>query len=172
MQWDLGDFKIRPYEERDAESISENANNPKVAMNLRDSFPNPYTVEDARCWIEMCRDPTLGDTNWAIEVDGKAVGGIGLVIGQDVHRFSAEIGYWLGEPYWGKGIMTRAVGTITEYGLKDLGMIRIFTGVYERNPPSMRVLEKNGYVKEGVEKQSIFKGGVVMDAHVFAKLRD
>jgi ribosomal-protein-alanine N-acetyltransferase len=172
MEWDLGDFKIRPYRLGDEESIAKHANNPKVALNLRDTFPNPYTLEDAKRWIQMCVAEGLNKTNWGIEVNGECAGGIGLVLMQDVHRLTAEIGYWLGEEHWNKGIVTRAAGVITDHGLNDLGLIRIYTGIYERNPASMKVLEKNGYVKEGIERRSIIKGDVIMDAHVYAKVKE
>lgn len=172
MEWDLGDIKIRPWKNEDVDTIVKHANNRKVWQNLRDRFPHPYTLEHAKEWSHLVATTDAGDNFWTIEVNGEAAGGISLTVGQDVHRGAAEIGYWVGEEHWNKGIVTRAVGVVTQYGLDELGLHRIFTGIYEWNPASMRVLEKNGYVKEGIERKSIIKDGKVIDAHVWAKVKE
>lgn len=172
MEWDLGDLRIRPWRKGDEDGIAKHADNPNVARNLRDTFPHPYSREDAVRWIEMCEDEEMKLTNWAIEVGGEAVGGIGLVLMQDVHRLTAEIGYWLGEEHWNKGIVTRAVGVICKHGFEELGLVRIFTAIYAWNPASGRVLEKNGFVKEGIERKGIFKEGKIIDAIVYALIKE
>lgn len=172
MEWNLTDFRIRPWEVGDGASIVKHANNRNVWRNLRNRFPHPYTLEDAREWVKLATSEPLKDTNWAIEIDGEAVGGIGLTVGTDVHRIAAEIGYWLGEEYWNRGIVTAAVGVITQYGFNEMGLMRIFTGIYEWNPASMRVLEKNGYSKEGIEKKSILKDGQIIDAHIYSRVSE
>jgi len=172
MEWDLEHFRIRPWKEGDEESIVKHGNNRNVWRNLRDRFPHPYTPKDAGEWVKLATSEPLKDTNWAIEIDGEAAGGIGLTVGGDVHRITAEIGYWLGERYWNRGIVTAAVEVITDYGFKGLGLTRIFTGIYQWNPASMRVLEKNGYQKEGIERKSILKDGQIIDAHIYSRINE
>ena len=105
MELDLGSFIIREWRRGDEPSLARNANNRKVWINLRDAFPHPYTMEDARRWVEKAGSE-YPSTSFAIVVDKEAVGGIGIVLQPDVFRRSAEIGYWLGEEYWGRGIVT------------------------------------------------------------------
>lgn len=172
MEWNLPDFRIRPWKNGDETSLIKHANNRNVWRNLRDRFPHPYTLEDAREWVKLATSESLKDTNWAIEMEGEVVGGIGLAVGEDVHRIAAEIGYWLGERYWNRGIVTAAVGVITDHGFNDLGLTRIFTGIFQWNPASMRVLEKNGYQKEGIERKSILKDGEIIDAHIYSRINN
>lgn len=157
---------LRPYRLSDAPGLPPIANNEKVARHLRDLFPHPYALEDATAWVEHCQDE--GQLNWAIEVQDELVGGIGLVPQEDVYRLSAEIGYWLGEPYWGRGIATAAVGALTRHAINHLGFERLFAGVFESNHPSRRVLEKNGYVLEGRKRRAVIKGGVLLDEWLYA----
>jgi RimJ/RimL family protein N-acetyltransferase len=173
MEMDLGDgLKLRNYRMDDAQSLAKYANNKKVWKNLRDIFPHPYTLEDAEGWLKIATSEPLSKTNWAIEYQGEAIGGIGLKTFEDVHRLTAEIGYWIGEPFWGKGIVTKAVGAVCKHGFEEMGLVRIFTAIFEWNPPSGRVLEKNGFVKEGVERRSIIKDGKIIDAIVYAKVKE
>jgi RimJ/RimL family protein N-acetyltransferase len=166
---DLDDVSIRKFRKSDIPLLAELANNKKISNNLRDGFPHPYTLEDAESFIAMYmnQDPA---TVFAIEWQGKYVGNIGLAPGKDVYRRSAEIGYFIGEPYWNKGIATRAVELMTEYGFNVLKLARIHTGVFAYNPASMRVLEKNGYRKEGVFREAICKNGRLWDEHRYAIL--
>ncbi len=170
MEWDLGTFLIRPYRESDAQSLAEVANDREIWINLRDRFPHPYSVEDAEKWLELATGE-LAATNWAIEVEGKAVGGIGLTTFEDVHRLEAELGYWLGRPYWRRGIMTKAVEVVCEWTFENLDVIRIFGGIYAYNDGSKRVLEKNGFEFEGRMRKAIIKDGKIADALMFAKLK-
>lgn len=158
---------IRPYEPSDAPSIARHANNRDVWINLRDRFPHPYTLEDARAWIEL-QMRSDEENNWVIEVDGDAVGGIGLSPCDDVNRRSAEVGFWLGEAYWGRGIMTAAVGALTRYAFDERDFFRVFAEVFEGNRASMRVLEKCGFRREGVLRRSATKDGKVIDQVVYA----
>ena len=112
MELKLNKSRLRPWKEGDEESLVRHANNRAIWRNLRDLFPHPYTLADARHWIQIA-NPSLKTTNFAIVVDGAAVGGIGLVLKDDVFRRSAEIGYWLGEEYWGRGIVSEAVRAVT-----------------------------------------------------------
>lgn len=169
MELQSGNIKLRALRLTDAKRIVELANNEKISRNLRDGFPNPYTLADAENFLKRFtnQDPV---TFFAIEYNGGYVGNISLVHGNDVYRKSAEIGYFIGEPYWNKGIVTTAVNLITEYGFKHLGMIRIHTGVFEYNPASMRVLEKCGYTKDGVFRKSVFKQNKIWDEVRYSKI--
>jgi RimJ/RimL family protein N-acetyltransferase len=161
---------LRPWRKGDEESLVKYANNRKVSIHLRDRFPYPYTLKDADWWIQFA---STGSplTNFAIEVDGHAIGGVGLILGEDVFRFSAEFGYWLGEPYWGKGIMTEVVSAAVEYGFSDLKLRRIFAGVFETNPASARVLEKAGFVFESRMSKAVFKEGQFLDQLMYVMIR-
>jgi ribosomal-protein-alanine N-acetyltransferase len=162
MILDSKNIVLRPIKLTDAARIAELANNQKISMNLRDGFPHPYTLADAEKFIMNCQnqDPV---TFFAIDWKGKQVGNISLVVGTDVYRKSAEIGYFIGEPYWNRGIATSAIKLITEYGFDKLGLIRIHTGVFEYNTASQHVLEKCGFQKEAIFRRSIFKNGQIWD---------
>jgi RimJ/RimL family protein N-acetyltransferase len=169
MELQSGNIKLRPLRLTDAERLAELANNEKISRNLRDGFPNPYTLVDAENFLSKFtnQDPV---TFFGIEYNGEHVGNISLVPGQDIYRKSAEIGYFIGESYWNKGIVTTAVNLITEYGFKHLGIIRIQTGVFEYNTASMRVLEKCGFVKDGVFRKSVFKQNKIWDEVRYSKI--
>ena len=161
---------IRPWRDGDQLSLIRHADNRNVWLNVRDNFPHPYTLADADRWIHHATN-ALKDLVFAIEVEGEAAGGIGLVAKEDVYRLSLEIGYWLGEQHWGKGIMTECVGAITQYAFTTFEITRLYADVFEWNTASMRVLEKNGYVKEGRMQQAIIKDGKVGDVVLYATVR-
>jgi RimJ/RimL family protein N-acetyltransferase len=171
MRLDCGSCVVRDWTDGDRASLIRFANNRNVWRNLRDRFPHPYGEAEADGWLAFVRDNPR-EAGWAIEVDGMAVGGIGLIPGEDVHARSAHIGYWLGEPYWGRGIMTAAVGRVSDYALGELGFARLEAPVYEWNPASMRVLEKCGYVREAVLRKSIWKDGRLIDSMLYVKVKD
>lgn len=158
---------LRPWAADDEPSLVRHANNHKVWRSLRDSFPHPYTPADAQQWIDFVQRQSP-QTFFAIEVGGKAVGGVGLELQGDIERLSAEIGYWLGEAFWGKGIATAAVRALSTYGFKELGLRRIFAVPLISSRASMRVLEKAGYTREGVLRRSAIKEGVVFDQVLYA----
>jgi RimJ/RimL family protein N-acetyltransferase len=162
---------LRPWSPEDAENLVRHANNHKVARNLRDGFPHPYTLSDAKKWLEMV-EGNSEDVILAIEVNGEAAGGIGLHVLKDVYRFNGEIGYWLSERHWGRGIMTDAVGAIVEYAFTTTRLLRLFATIFDHNLPSMRVLEKNGFVREAIHKRTVMKEGRLMDEHLFSLLRE
>lgn len=163
--------QIRSLKSSDKSTLATLANNKKVWDNLRDYIPYPYVENDAEYFINITKQQNPKQT-FAIEYKGDLCGVIGLVIQTDVYSQSAEIGYWIGEPYWGKGIATKAVELITAYGFDELDLIRIYTGVFDYNRASMRVLEKNGFENEGIFKKAIFKNGRIYDEHRFYKLND
>lgn len=170
MELDLGHFRLRAWRRGDEESLIRHANNPKIWRNVRDRFPHPYTRADADSWIEIASSQTP-ITNFAIEVDGAAGGGIGVMLQDDVSRKSAEIGYWLGEAYWGRGIVTAAVRAVTDYAFATFDLCRLYANVFEWNPASMRVLEKAGYEFEGRRRKSAIKEGQIIDEVVYAIIR-
>ena len=167
---DAGPCVIRPWGLGDRESLVRNANSRRVWLMLRDQFPHPYTRADADEWLAHAakQDPV---TSFAIVVDDDAAGGIGLAPQPDVHRRSAEVGYWLGEAFWNRGIMTAAVRTFTAYAFDTYDLIRIFAGVFSTNPASMRVLEKAGYTREGILRRSVVKDGQILDQVLYAVTR-
>ncbi len=171
MELELERCTVRSWRLEDADALARHANNRKVWRNLRDSFPHPYTIEDAEDWVTIA-PAQRPETNFAIDVHGEAVGGIGLELQADVFRRSAEIGYWLGEHFWGRGIMTEAVRALTSWGFATLSLERIYAGVFSWNIGSMRVLEKAGYVHEATLENAIYKEGEVLDEHIYATWPD
>jgi len=163
-------IKLRPFALSDIQRLAQLANNKNVWDNLRDYIPHPYTEKDAEDYIIFCNNQNPM-TNFAIAYNDELVGTIGLILQKDVYRKSAEIGYWIGEPYWGKGIVTKAVELIVEYGFKNLDIIRIFTGVFDFNIGSQKVLEKNGFEKEAIFKNAIFKNGKICNEVKYAKIK-
>lgn len=148
--------------------IAKFANNKKIADNLRNIFPHPYTEENAQQFVRFCIDtPESKQVNRAIVYDDKAVGVISLTLGEDVYAKSAEIGYWLGEPYWGKGIMTDAVKQACHIAFDQYNLARLFAAVYSYNKKSCKVLEKCGFEMEGVLKKSVFKNGQFFDSYMY-----
>lgn len=158
---------LKTFRKKDAEEIVKIANNRKIAQNLRDGFPYPYTLEDAHLFIDKALQQNP-PSFFAIVYEGQYVGNISLVPGRDVYRKSAEIGYFIGEAFWGKGIATRAVKLIVNYGFEKLNIIRIHTGVYDYNVASMRVLEKCGFNKEGIFEKAITKYDKTYDEHRYS----
>jgi ribosomal-protein-alanine N-acetyltransferase len=160
---------IRPWREADAASLVEHANNINVAKYLRDRFPHPYTRKDAHDFLKYAA-ASADPSNLAIEVDGTAVGAIGYVPGTDVERFSAEVGYWLGEAYWGRGIVSEAVVLVTGYAFTTLNLLRLFALPFADNIASARVLEKAGYVREAILRASCVKYGAPRDQLLYARV--
>jgi ribosomal-protein-alanine N-acetyltransferase len=159
--------ELRSWALDDVPPLARWANSHAVWRNLRDGFPSPYTEVQARAWVDHCLT-TLPETNLAIAVEGETVGGIGAMLGRDVARLSAEVGYWLAEPYWGRGICTEAVRAFTADLVQRLGLKRLFALPFARNVASARVLEKAGYVLEGTMRQAAVKEGEVMDQLLYA----
>ena len=160
---------VRRWRMSDAEAVVRHANNIKVARQLRDRFPHPYTRRHALDFLKFSIEPS-DPSNLAIEVDGEAAGAIGYVPGTDVERYSAEIGYWLGEAHWGKGIVTEALVLVTEHVFGAPNLLRLFALPFADNPGSIRVLEKAGYVREAVLKSSSVKYGVPRDQALYARI--
>lgn len=170
MELRLKNSLLRRWRSGDEPSLVQHASNRRIWLNVRDRFPYPYTMEDARFWVQAAGSAEI-ITNFAIVVEGEAVGGIGILLQDDVHWRSAEIGYWLGEDYWGRGIVTEAVCAVTDWAFESFDLCRIFAFVYEWNPASMRVLEKAGYQYEGRLRKSVTKDGRTIDQVIYAIVR-
>ena len=168
---ELKRFKLRPWHPDDAATLVKHANNPRIASNLRDGFPYPYLLSDAKRWFEMVGE-NRDDVILAIEVNGEAAGGIGLHSLKDVYRYNCEIGYWLSEAHWGRGIMSEAVGAMVDHAFTQGSWLRLFACIFENNPGSMRVLEKNGFKQEAIHRKAVMKEGLLMDEHLFSLLKD
>lgn len=166
-------FLLRPWKTEDAEDLAKAADNPKIAANLRNVFPSPYTLADANWFINDCI--SKGDSHgftWAIEVDGKAAGGIGVTLLNDVYEKSAELGYWLSEEYWRQGIMSQAVQIICREAFRTFDIIRIFAEPFAYNAGSRGVLEKAGFTYEGTMRNGVYKNGQVYSYCIYSLLKE
>ena len=170
---DYMEFTLRKWSLADASNVARHANNEKIACNLRDGFPHPYTEENAVSYIKSCM--VGNDTEMlcrAIVVNGEAVGSIGVFLGSDVYRKSAELGYWLSEEYWSRGMMTEAVKRICAEAFEKLDIVRIYAEPFGHNLGSRRVLEKAGFTYEGTMKCGVFKNGLIHDYCMYALMRN
>lgn len=169
VTFELEHCLLRPFVDGDQSAVVRHANDWAVARWLRDRFPHPYTAADADEWVHYASTALL-DTVFAIDIDGEAVGAVGLTIGTDVFRRSAEVGYWLGRAHWGRGLAPAALAAVSNYAFSELAMLRLFAGVYAGNERSGRVLAKAGYSPEGVRQAAVVKAGQVLDEHIWVKL--
>jgi len=162
---------LRPWAMRDADALVRHANDAEVAKQLRDRFPHPYRREDARAFLSVV-SAAAPPTNFAIVTldSGDACGGLGFVRGSDIERFSAEVGYWLGQACWGRGIGTEALRIITDYAFDHLGLLRVFAVPFADNRRSIRVLEKAGFEPEGILRASCVKFGQPRDQAMYARV--
>jgi RimJ/RimL family protein N-acetyltransferase len=162
---------LRPWQLDDKPALLRYADNRNVWINLTDVFPHPYTPEDADRWLWRCGAQQGPHTNMAIDLDGEAIGGAGIELRQGVERKTAYIGYWLGEPFWGRGFATVALRLMTSYAFANFDLIRLQAFVFDWNPASARVLEKCGYKFEARLRQNIFKDDRHCDELIYAMLR-
>jgi len=165
------EFKLRAWSLDDVESLVKYANNINVANNLTNQFPNPYHFDDGKRFIQKALKDMPGRI-FAIEVNGEAAGGIGIFQQSDIHVKNMELGYWLAEIYWGKGIMSEAVKQIVEYGFKTFRIDRIYAKPFGTNIASHKVLEKAGFKLEGKFEKTIFKNGEYLDELIYAVRRN
>lgn len=166
----LNQITLRDLKSIDIYALVRNANNIKIWKNMKDSFPYPYTLEDATAMIRYVYENNIKVVK-AIDFNGELAGIISLHIEDDVFRYNAEIGYWLGERYWGRGIGTKALELMTSFGFDILKLNRIYAQVFENNVGSMIILERNGYKKEGILRQAIFKEGKFLNNIIYGKLK-
>jgi len=166
---ECGVARLRPWRSDDLDSLVANASHADVSRGLRDRFPYPYTGDDGRAWLARAVDES--DRAWAIDLDGAAIGGVSLHPGTDVHRHSAELGYWLGRRYWGRGLMSAIIAAFAPRAMGAFRLHRLYATVYANNPASMRVLEKAGFEREGVHKSAVVKRGELLDIVMYARVR-
>ena len=170
MNLHFGNYAIRDWQTEDAPAIAKHANNWNIWLHLRDSFPHPYRLSDAEAFLSRVMQQQHR-TTFAITDSHEAIGSIGLILGDDVHRWTAELGYWLAEPFWNQGIMTQAIKLFTDFAFEGFSLTRIFAVPYAENSASHRVLEKAGFQKEGIFHASAFKDGKILDQYLYAKVR-
>ncbi|MCI9331312.1 MAG: GNAT family N-acetyltransferase [Oscillibacter sp.] len=166
-------FTLRSWQQEDATSIAKAANNPKIAANLRNVFPSPYTLADAEWYVSDCiNQGEERQLTRAIIIEGEAAGSIGVFRKEDVYEKSAELGYWLAQAHWGQGVMTKAVRQICREAFERFDILRIFAEPFADNLGSRRVLEKAGFTCEGTMRNGIFKNGRVHSYCIYALLRE
>lgn len=165
-------YALREWSFADCDSLAENADNVKIWNNVMDHFPHPYTKQDAFDYISMIQLMPQPPMKFAIEVDGKAVGSIGFGSEGDIERVTAEVGYWLGEEYWGRGIMSKAVDDIAKYAFRHFSFQKLFALVFDYNPASMRVLEKAGFKLEAILHKAAIKNGKLIDFYYYSRMRE
>ena len=171
MELKLKRCTIRDWHFSDAQSLAKHANNRNVWLTLRDRFPHPYGIEDAKEFLARATSEKGQETFYCIEINGAAVGGIGMIPGEDVYRLSAEFGYWIAEEFWGQGIMSEVVPAFVDYCFEKFSLVRMFAAAYANNPASARVLEKAGFVLEGRLRKNVLKDGQILDSLLYAKTR-
>lgn len=162
---------LREWRWSDEDDLVRLAGDRDIWRNLRDRFAHPYTHEAAQAWLTQAIPHGVG-TNFVVEVAGQFAGGCALHPQEDVYRHSAEVGYWLGRPFWGQGLATEAIQTLSAYAFAQFDFARLFAGVFAWNPASCRVLEKSGFVLEGRLRNAVFKDGVLVDQLMYGRLRD
>ncbi|MCU7549185.1 GNAT family N-acetyltransferase [Chitinophagaceae bacterium LB-8] len=161
------EFILRRWNMKDLDSLVQYANNQNIARFMTDLFPHPYTQEKGREFIQYASKGNPPNI-LAIEIDGKAVGGIGIHPQSDIQRKNAELGYWLAEPYWGKGIITKAIIQMIDYGFKNWDINRIFARPFGHNIASQKALEKAGFLLEARFEKTLFKNGEYIDELIYA----
>lgn len=172
----MKEFKLREWREDDAESLAQAANNPNIAKYLRNTFPNPYKLEHAIWYINDCikkaEECRQNQINYAIEVDSQAVGGISVLVKDDVYEKSAELGYWLSEDFWRNGITSGAVREVCRQAFDKFDIVRIFAEPFLHNAGSRAVLEKAGFTYEGTMRNGIYKNGEIYSYCIYSMLRE
>jgi len=162
-------FLLRPFEITDKRAIARHANNEKIADNLRDRFPYPYTEEDAEWFVNFVLQKNNSPVrNFIIEINNEAAGAIELRPEEDVYRLNAEIGYWLGEEHWGKGIMTGVIKSLVKYIFENFDIKRVYAIPFETSIGSIRALEKAGFTREATIKNGVIKKEKVLDYHIYS----
>lgn len=166
-------FILRPWRRSDAEAVAEAANDPRIAANLRNVFPSPYTLADAEWYVGGCiAQGEERQLTRAIIIEGKAAGSIGVFRKDDVYEKTAELGYWLARAHWGRGVMTEAVRQLCREAFGRFDILRIFAEPFADNLGSRRVLEKAGFICEGTMRNGVFKNGRVHSYCMYALLRE
>ena len=163
---------LRPWSIRDARELALIADNKKIAENLRDGFPNPYSLKDARDWLKIILPENHPPRFFAITLDEQLIGSIGIVSKTDIYRKNFEIGYFLSEEFWGLGIATKAIKAAVSYAFRDFDVIRIYAEPFSDNPGSRRALEKSGFTLEATLKRNVIKNGIIKDSCIYSVLKE
>jgi ribosomal-protein-alanine N-acetyltransferase len=161
------EITLRPWHLDDVNDLVDLANNKNIAQFMADVFPHPYTIENGKTFIAFATS-NPHSIIFAIIIDGKPVGSIGLHLQTDILRKNAEIGYWLGEQHWGKGIITQAIPQMIDYGFNNMDIVRIFARIMGNNKASQKVVEKCGFILEGKYEKTIFKNNELLDELIYA----
>lgn len=156
----------------DASQLALIADNKKIADNLRDGFPNPYSLKDARDWLNIILPENNPPRFFAITIDKEIIGSIGIVAKADIYRKNFEIGYFLAENFWGKGITTKAIKAATSYAFTEFDVIRIYAEPFSDNAASRKALEKAGFTLEATLKRNVVKNGIIKDSCIYSVLRE
>ena len=165
--------KIRKWKESDAKALARLLNNKKIMDNLRDGLPFPYTEKDALYFINLCLNADKNEQfNFAITYNGEVVGSIGATRQPNIHYKTAELGYYIGQPFWGKGITTAAVKQICSYVFENTDIIRIYAEPFARNTASCKVLEKAGFTYEGTLRANAVKNGIIEDMRMYSLIKE
>jgi RimJ/RimL family protein N-acetyltransferase len=163
---------LRPWSVKDATRLASIADNKKIADNLRDGFPYPYSVSDARAWLDIILPENIPPRFFAITVNKELAGSIGIVTKSDIYRKNFEIGYFLAEEFWGKGIATKAIKAATSYAFKDFDIVRVYAEPFSDNTGSRRALEKAGFTLEATLRRNVIKNGIIKDSCIYSVLRE
>ncbi len=172
MEIFFGGIVLRPWLINDAAQLALIADNKKIADNLRDGFPFPYSLQDAGNWLNIILPENLHPRFFAITVDKQLVGSIGIVSKSNIYRKNIEIGYFLSEEFWGKGIATKAIKAATSYAFKDFDIVRVYAEPFADNPGSRRALEKAGFTLEAILKRNVITNGIIKDSCVYSVLKE
>lgn len=163
---------LRPWAIRDVRQLAAIADNKKISDNLRDGLPFPYSVKDAREWLNAILPENYPPRFFAITVDKQLIGSIGLVTKTDIYRKNIELGYFLAEKHWGKGIATKAIKAATSYAFSDFDVIRVYAETFSDNPGSRKALEKAGFSLEATIRRNIIKNGIIKDSCIYSVLKE
>lgn len=169
MHLTLDRLTLRDWRDEDATVIAPLANNRAIWINVRDRFPHPYSIADAEIFVakSQAEDPRR---NFAICLDDEPIGSIGIIPGTDIYRKSAEVGYWLGEPYWGRGYASEAIRGFTDWAFGHYDLVRLFASVFTYNEASARALEKAGFTREATSRCAAIKDGKIFDEWLYARV--
>ena len=162
---------LRPWSDDDASELAVIANNKKISDNLRDGFPFPYSLQDAKNWLKIVVPSNFPPQYFAITLNDKLVGSIGLVSKNDIYRKNIEVGYFVAEDYWGRGIATKTIKAVTSYAFKDFDIIRVYAEPFSDNAGSRRALEKAGFIHEATFRSNVIKNGIIKDSSIYSVLK-
>jgi len=163
---------LRPWCMADAKQLSLIADNKNIADNLRDGFPFPYSLNDAVNWLNMVLPENDPPRFFAITFEKNLIGSIGIVTKSDIYRKNFEIGYYLDQDYWGRGIITKAIRAAASYAFRNFDILRIYAEPFSDNQGSRKALEKAGFTLEATLKKNVIKNGIIKDSCIYSVLKE